>query len=225
MSGSVFSDYNSISNSSSFTDEDFTDIFPFNPNAPKIASPPTINKNHKLRAELISIDDYPTASKVISAWANVAQEKAINPLTTDVEKDQFNGCRWISNTIVDCLTYPATNYSIYACKDTEGNIQGAMVLEVMLSHIYIDYLVTNPINIRSAVNQHELKKVTGAGTCLLHKAEEVAIQYGKETIRLTPLKSAINFYLKNGFSYINYYMVKTVNKIHDLITDSDYKIA
>ncbi len=213
ISDQIFPTYDTISISSDWTKDE------------KTPSDPIINLNNNLRAELVCIDDYPTARKVISAWASIAKEKANNPLATDSEKDQFSGCEWISKAVASCLSDSDDESLIYVCKDKEGNIQGAMVVDVLWSHVDIDYLVTNPINIRSIVNEHESKKVAGAGTCLLQKAEEVAVESGKKSIKLYPLTSAINFYLKNGFSYINYCMVKTVHKIHDSITVPYFDVA
>lgn len=89
-----------------------------------------------------------------------------------------------------------------------------MILEMKANHVYVALLVTNPINIRSIVNENLTNKVKGAGTCLLQKAEDIAIQEGKDSIQLYPLSSAVTFYKKNGFDFDQWGgMMKKVQKI------------
>jgi hypothetical protein len=169
-----------------------------------------LKPNLPLRAQSIAACEFPSAAKVLSAWAGIAREKAKSPQATDSEKEQFKSCEWISNTIAKRLSDVENENAIYACKDSERNIQGAMVLDKKQPYLYIELLTTNPTNIRSAVNKDEPKKVRGAGTCLLHKAEEVAAGKGKTKIKLIPESSAQEFYSKNGFSRANLLWEKTL---------------
>jgi hypothetical protein len=91
----------------------------------------------------------------------------------------------------------------YICKDKNGNDQGMMKTEMKVNQVYVAFLVTNPINIRSKVNENEPNKVKGAGTCLLLKAEEIALNEGKDSVSLYPLPTAVSFYEKNGFAKTN----------------------
>lgn len=176
-----------------------------------------IESKSLLHVEKISIYDYPSAAKISCLWEKIAIEKA-EKAKEPGEAEQFRACSNISSWIGDALTYPNSAYDIYVCKDEVGNYQGMMAIKVEIRQIYISYLVTNPINIRSPLNDTETKKVTGSGTSLLQKAEQIAIEEGKSTVALTPLESAIAFYKKNEFSGAGFYMRKTVQKVGNHIT-------
>lgn len=188
----------------------------------KLSDFPCEIKNSALRAEKINISDYPEAMKIASVWQRVAEEKEMQAIS-ETEREQFSDCAYISESFVydfKDLDDPST---IYACKDLDGNYQGFMGICVQENKVYVELLVTNPINIRSQINEQETKKVRGARTCLLNMAEEIAIQEGKESVYLTPLDSAVGFYQKNGFTTgpsTNpwcYSMSKIVQKIHDYV--------
>lgn len=165
-----------------------------------------------LKAEKISVyyDGF-EAAKIAAAWKTVAFEKA-NLATVENEKNQFYACANISDCVASSLEYPSANKSYYTCKDKLGNDQAMMVCQVNYDHVYVNFLVTNPHNIHSTVNDREPNKVKGAGTCLLQKAEEIAIKEGKEFVCLTPLPTAVSFYEKNGFVKSGWGMIKTVEK-------------
>lgn len=174
----------------------------------------TLLFNNYLEAEKISVFYDDRAAKVASVWAENAREKAL--LTTnETERKQFIACANISSSIASALEFPNDYRTFYTCKDEKGNDQGMMVVQAQQNHVYVALLVTNPINIRSSVNDNEPNKVQGAGTCLLNKAEEIAIMEGKDYVRLTPLNSAVAFYKKNGYHFEGWSMVKTVLKIEE----------
>lgn len=172
-----------------------------------------------LHIEKINICDYPSAKKVASAWKKAAKEKS-RVAKKEKEKDQFDDCEWVSGMFQKIFANKPAGYA-FVCKDEKGNYQGMMHLSVNPEYVKIDFLVTNPTNIRSSVNASETKKVTGAGTALLKKAEQIAVENGKSEIKLTSRPSALAFYIKNGFynggkSLWN--MSKTVQKIDSQIT-------
>ena len=164
-----------------------------------------------LRAEKINIFHYPEAKRIASIWATVAREKE-KLATTLSEKEQFSSCAGISEAMASSLSWPQFYQDIYVCKDSYGNFQGMMKIAMNTDEVYIALLVTNPINIRSPVNAEEWKKVSGAGTTLLHKAEELAIQKDKTSLRLHPLESAVEFYKKNGFVFDGWSMRKVIQQ-------------
>lgn len=170
-----------------------------------------------LKTEKISVFYDDSCAKVARVWESVAREKA--QIATDpTERTQFISCANISSSIATSLQFPSDYRSYYTCKDEQGLDQAMMILEVKSNHVYVAYLVTNPINIRSSVNENEPDKVKGAGTCLLQKAEEIAIHEGKESIKLYALSSAITFYEKNGFHSDGWGgMTKTIQKIEEEI--------
>ncbi len=139
-----------------------------------------------------------TVAKIVSIWQRVAGNKG-KQATILSEKSQFIDCLTVSSLILGTLQ----PLSAYICKDENANSQGMMMLQLKTDHVYIQYLVTNPINIRSSVNNGETKKVRGVGTCLLNKAEEIAVQEGKGSIQLHSFASAVPFYRKGGFSCVD----------------------
>lgn len=164
--------------------------------------------------------EYPEAARIASLWQTAAQNKA-NLAATSSEKEKFATCKAISKCVYYSAVHPNENDEIYACKDEKGNIHGFMVLSVESDHVYVNYLVTNPNNIRSSVNEN-VPKVEGAGTCLLKQAEKIAFEKSKwEGVVLTPVSSAIAFYQKLGFSFDHFLgcrMSKTLAVIASSIT-------
>lgn len=173
----------------------------------------------QLQAVKISRYDYPEAERIAYTWERVAREKE-GEARRDTEKAQFRACanisNAVSNAVASCFEHSNYNRYIYTCKDSEGNDQGMMVINIEIDRVYVALLVTNPINIRSDVNANEIKKVNGAGTCLLNKAVEIATQEGKESVWLTPLQSAVGFYKRHGFVFDGWSMKKTIQKIEDV---------
>jgi len=114
------------------------------------------------------------------------------------------------------LVFPKEDEEFYACLDREHHLQAMIAIVPTRNEIYVDYLVTNPINIRSDVNRFEPHKVRGAGSCLLRAAEWLAITRNKSQVSLCPLSSAVGFYLANGYTQSDWEMCKTADKIAQL---------
>ena len=184
-----------------------------------IVDPFEVEKNQMgLRAEKISPFERATAAKVAEVWKKIAREKATLAIL-ETEKTQFEDCADLSDWISDTLSDLEPEESAYVCKDKKGNEQAIIVYTLESEELYVDYLVTNPINIRSAVNDTEKSKVKGAGTCLLKKMEEIALREGKNAVSLCPLGSAVGFYEKNGFLQDGFWgMKKVMNKVTENIT-------
>ena len=178
-----------------------------------------LNLKPFIYAEKISSYHYSEAQKIASLWASVAQEKA-NLAIIPSEKSQFVACSNISSGIANYLSSPLYHRNIYVCKDQDGTSLGMMSLSINYDRVYIELLVTNPINIRSSVNDHEPNKVSGAGSTLLLQAEEIAIKEGKNFVYLTPLNTAVGFYKKNGYEFEGWQMRKQVQEC-----DDEYSLA
>jgi hypothetical protein len=159
----------------------------------------TINRESPFRTRSIQPSDYPEIAKIARCWQTVAEEKRSQTRKED-EQEQFESSAMVSCIISIALENDCTsNEETYACEDTEGRIQGLMMLSRREKEICITNLLANPIHIRSYANQRETGKMRGVGTYLLKIAEDLACQKGKERIFLSPTDSAIPFYLKNGF--------------------------
>ncbi len=151
---------------------------------------------------VIPRNEYPHIAKIAWCWEAVAKNKE-SGAELKADKIQFKNCALLSNLIAKNIQdneYAPTDET-YACEDSQGHIQGLMILWEDTQQIYISHLVTNPIHVRSSVNEKEIGRMRGIGTYLLKLAEEVAFQKGKESISLSPIDSSIPFYLKNGFLF------------------------
>jgi hypothetical protein len=166
-----------------------------------------------LRVEKLDPSQYRGARKIAQIWVSVAKEKN-HQATSLWEKTQFTACANMAGAIRSELD-PSwfSTRSIYVCKDHTNTIQAFMSVDLSPNEVYIAYLVTNPKNIRSSLNDHEVGKVKGAGTALLQMAEKIAQETGRGTVKLTPLESAVSFYKKMGFVEQDWYLIKTVSKI------------
>lgn len=178
-----------------------------------------------LRVEKVSLERYPAASRVLSAWERVAMEKWRNTMNVE-EREQFQNCRQIARCVRGSLEDPDEEEEIYFCLDRFGNIQAAIVLEPLEEdELHIDFLVTNPINIRSEANKDETQKVRGAGSLLLREAERIAMKGNQSRVSLSPLPGAIEFYRKNGYSGDRWgSMMKNVKLISDTIAPQFFPI-
>jgi histone acetyltransferase (RNA polymerase elongator complex component) len=158
--------------------------------------------------------DFPEIAKIARCWQTVAEEKR-SGAKLDTDKTQFDNCADITQMIARDIQNEKFTlvHNTYACEDSQGHIQGLMTLSEKVHEIYICYLVTNPIHIRSSVNEKETGRMRGIGTYLLKIAEEVALEKGKKRILLSPFLSTIPFYEKNGFAFCNFmYMSKKVEQ-------------
>lgn len=168
-----------------------------------------IRYNPLLIAEKVSEES--EVRRIASVWKKVAQEKSA--LASCDEKQQFTDCVEIADSFAYAPRFVVWNDSThYICKDEKGNAQAMMSLKLEPERVYVSLLVTNPINISSRVNRDEPHRVRGAGTALLQKAEDIALQEGKSSVYLIPYSSAVPFYEKNGFCFDGRFMKKTFDQ-------------
>lgn len=168
---------------------------------PQHLNAPALAKNiftHLHVEKIEGVEKRTQAAQTALLWHKIALEKEKNA----IETAQFQDCKNLSEQMSMFLAYDWRSYDFYGSKDRNENYQSMMALTLKPESVYIEYLVTNPINIRSSVNDLETEKVTGAGTTLLRYAEQIASQNGKQTVSLFPLPSSTPFYKKNKFTFI-----------------------
>lgn len=179
------------------------------PSASRLSLQPTISLKERtftisapLSVEKINIANYPGVIQMTHAWEAIAKQKeaAIDAEESTFEENAFVDCRLMCDGIRYSMENPHPIQEIYACKDRKGNIQGLMVLSIGENDLSIAHLVTHPNNICSFEKHQESDRVRGAGSCLMRKAEEIALERNKrEGIVLSPTPLAIPFYEKLGF--------------------------
>lgn len=173
---------------------------PIFPSPPSLIEKPltSLDLNPCLVVRELTGDQLKTAEKVTTEWVNIAKEKS--------QKDiEFLNSESILKSISQRLQFPLKhNYRVFACFDALNQQQAIAVaseenkISTQKSHLYVNLLATNPINIRSSLNKEE-KKVTGAGTALISHLAKVCLQENKKELQVTSLDSALPFYIKLGF--------------------------
>lgn len=146
--------------------------------------------------------------KIIETWKQVANAKAA---LTQTEAQLFNDSTWIGTLIGNKLASTSAdesrknNMRIVVCHDSQHRLPQAIAIienqtdDANVRYKYVDFLMTNPINIRSSVNNDELHRVAGAATAVLTKVGQLCLKEKIETIKLWGINSAIPFYHKVGF--------------------------
>ena len=89
---------------------------------------------------------------------------------------------------------------IYACKDEGDQVQGIALVTKNLPALRVDYVMTNPANIRCKANESEPGRVEGAGRAFCAFLEKEAPKEGIKSVYLNALPPSIPFYLKFGFT-------------------------
>jgi hypothetical protein len=191
---------------------------------------------HKPNEEL-----YKIVGKTARAWQDLAAKKE----QLSKEKQQiFEDSRTISKLIAECMEQHEQCTHIFneiiLCKDAK--LKGLQ--SIALTHekivrttsnsfhdcIKIAHIVTNPINIRAKINEHEYSRVEGAGTATISYLALRALKEQKE-IYLEAVKSAIPFYTSLGFEDVSvelgsideggtFPMILTKEKIQKLASSS-----
>ena len=81
---------------------------------------------------------------------------------------------------------------------------GMMLLSIPYDHsrqyVYIDYLVTHPDHLCSALNA--TTRIRGIGRCLLQQAERTAFRFGKCSVVMSTMDSSANFYKAQGYNAV-----------------------
>ena len=150
---------------------------------------------YPLKAERVHPSEFPLLSFVAKDWKETAEKK--RKWALGASKEHFNDLAWISGRLETVLrTVPRIFHEIHICKDARERIQGIMHTTLGFQALYINYLATNPNNIRSFQN---LNRISGAGTSLIQNAETRALETNKPAIILDALPKAIPFYDHLGF--------------------------
>lgn len=171
-----------------------------------------------LKVEKISRWNYSTVAKLASLWEKTAKEKdkASRSSWFDFRAAQFRDSARLCRIISKELSFFSKN-EVYVSKDESEKEQGIMLITKYPDYVYVDYLVTHPRNIRSRINKDEKEKVAGSGSSLLKAAEKRAKELKKKKIWLMPLEKAIPFYRKQGYKSVGSSMVKTLEKVSQIM--------
>lgn len=149
-------------------------------------------------------------TEIMNIWQQVAKEKKA---AGAAESTIFSNNSYIAGRITTHVNERRLDLStrILVCYDKRFKTpQAVAVVENATdsnkqTSKYIHSLVTNPINIRSDVNNKERKRVTGAATALIAKIGSLCLEESIEMITLSSLPSALSFYAKTGFTPVNQY--------------------
>jgi len=174
--------------------------------------------NHYLTVEKVEPKNYSQVAEIAESWAEIAYKKAADPeVKSEWEEYQFAACSSISSKFGYILgTEDKKAKRTYLCRDSKGKEQGMMLLSVKRHSIYIDFLTTNPRNIRSFLNDKEQDRVQGAGEALIRFAQNQALQFSKDYVYLHTVPKAEHFYKKMGFELIKRCrMQKTAERIRN----------
>lgn len=175
----------------------------------------------RVPAETLNVEQVPSEKvaeirKIAKEWEKIAKAKSIAS-SEDSANVRLSDCAWIAAKLAAKTNELAMKDKIFTCKDGLGTVQGlALVSDKVPTELYVEYLVTNPINIRCKVNELELDRVEGTGRAFCQFAAIEAPKHGKKLIRLQPTRSAENFYLKCGYKWDNFYMTKKLPPVSKL---------
>ncbi|HSX13885.1 MAG TPA: hypothetical protein VLE96_05645 [Chlamydiales bacterium] len=157
--------------------------------------------------------NFPALNAIVLVWEKLARYKQDDSETVE-ELRQFEVFSSVCHDIIKKLNFDnCSSCQFYLCTDFRNNPQAVMILkDHEPQSIELVYILTNPNNLRSAVNEKESNRVTGAGSFLLCCAEAIARAKKKVFVKLSSLASAIDFYKMNGYTQIgdSSYMQKSV---------------
>lgn len=167
----------------------------------------TITKIHKkLTVEVLipNEENRLRINEIMDIWENTAARKR---LLTDSDSIQFENSVYIAGRIKKNLSDDncAPSRRILVCYDnTFKNPQAVAIVENEtdkegLISKDIENLITNPINIRSEINENEKGRVTGAATAIIAKVCRMCRKESIDQISLASLPAAVTFYTDLGF--------------------------
>lgn len=142
--------------------------------------------------------------KITETWRTTALHKARQAQGSD--RLQFDNsaslAEWIDEEIDEKGQDPELR--VFLCRDIEFNAPQAIAITSDINNknkpsLHLNYIATNPINIRSIVNATENHRLAGAGTAMIYHLAQVCLQENKHKITLTALDEAKTFYEKIGF--------------------------
>jgi histone acetyltransferase (RNA polymerase elongator complex component) len=140
-----------------------------------------------LTAHEVNKDEYSSLKEIVNIWQRVASERKSEEVFKDSECALF--------LISSGFQSKDPSFQMFVCKDSNGTPQALMRIRDAGFFLEIMALAANPTNIGIGQN----RQLRGAGTCLLAKAEEIALLRKKEAIRLISLPTSLKFYEKRGF--------------------------
>lgn len=143
-------------------------------------------------------------TKIMQAWETIADKKAKQP-TPPLERHLFSSSSCITGLITDDLKTDTTDLRVFTCYHQTIMHSIAVVREYPSRSLYIDYLATHPLNIRSSVNPQETQ-VPYAGTALMNHLFQTCVKEEKTGIGLYSFKNSKGFYKKLKFKSVNKYV-------------------
>lgn len=173
------------------------------PEAPTLHQTNIVKTNNSLNVRELTPNEKNKLIKITDTWNTFAQSKASQSSPTQkVFEDSSSLCKYI----ISALNDKTNKYKFYVCtqaqKDTDVEaiaVISEKVSSVAKPHLYVEFLMTHPKNIRSPLNENEPNRVTGAATKIISYLAEVAKQRRIDEIHLFSLNSARGFYEKIGF--------------------------
>lgn len=156
--------------------------------------PREIKKGPSLHLKEISFDEM---HAILVSWDKLSRDKQ-ELVESAKEWDQFETNREVCQDFLKKLNL-GDRSQFYLCQVGDDPKAVMATKDFDPSSLEIVYLITNPINIRSSVNDSEENRVKGAGTFLLQEAEKIAVVKKMERVVLSSLSTAVEFYKKNGY--------------------------
>jgi hypothetical protein len=138
---------------------------------------------------------------IMSIWIEHAKAKQLyckSELEKEIFKESISICKCI-----EVFTRFELSLDDYFFITVNGNlskeIHAVGVIKLNDRELKISLLATHPRNIRSAVNECEFQKITGAATKIIHFVKQIQIEKNIEKIELKSVETAAKFYEKMGF--------------------------
>jgi hypothetical protein len=171
-----------------------------------------------LSIKQINSENYPEARKVVMTWTSEAKKKH-QRAQEETDLLQFNSAVKVGQSFVKDLQAeiktPTQSAELYACQH-RGEPQGLMLLSKQPNYIKIEWLMTNPKNLRSPQNDPK-SIVAGVGT----HAERVALESGKSAVHVSSAGSARGFYMdKLGYKSEDPWDPTLLNKTIHVLTNN-----
>ncbi len=145
-------------------------------------------------------------------WSTLAEDKQRLSETPE-DKELFGSSLEISdhlkNTIPKAQTInKKTNKQRFEMLFSQSNDENRTIQAISViknkddNTVYLEFLATNPNNIRARVNETQLNQVKGAGSSIIYALFEKCVQDQRASISLKALPPSVSFYEKLGFEII-----------------------
>ena len=165
---------------------------------PRLDPPVPLLKTTEVARENLSL-----IQETLSEWEITAWKK--ETLSTSTEDKELFSDLWLVAFGANVDTSLQSHNSLCViCKSPSSPevIQAISLFTKQKEHIFLNFLITNPHNIRAPINEFEEDKVCGAGSAIIQHLFKVCIEENLERIRLLSTDSSIEFYTKMGFTPI-----------------------